>query len=89
MTLSTPARGRYVNLLREGTNIAILDPDLARHFPDSEAVNSALRAFLAIGQQVESVSAHNVRKSPRPSESKRSGFDPRVGTSLKRRAAGR
>jgi hypothetical protein len=88
---SKPAsvRGKYANLLKQGTNIAILDPDIVDQFPDSESVNNALRAFLAIGKQVESAAIHVVRKSPRSSATpKRNvGFDPRVGTVPRRRAA--
>jgi hypothetical protein len=83
-------RGRYANLLQQGTNIAVLDADLLKHFPDSASVNNVLRAFLAIGQQVESASTHVMRKSPRSTNGKRAGvFDPRAGSALKRRTAAR
>lgn len=40
-------RGRYYKrLLQEGSNIVILEPDLAEAFPDSAAVNNALRSLL-------------------------------------------
>jgi hypothetical protein len=35
-------RGKYAARYREGTNIALIEPELHRLFPDSEAVNSAL-----------------------------------------------
>ncbi|GAB6039899.1 hypothetical protein [Endothiovibrio diazotrophicus] len=38
-------RGKYAKQYREGTNIALIDPDLHRLFPDSEAVNRALREY--------------------------------------------
>ena len=38
-------RGKYVTRYREGTNIAIIEPDLHRLFPNSEAVNRALRKY--------------------------------------------
>lgn len=41
------ARGQYYRrLLEEGANIAVLDPDIARAFRSSEAVNEALRSLL-------------------------------------------
>lgn len=40
------ARGKYAKRYREGTNIVVLDPDVAAEFKDSQAVNDALRAFL-------------------------------------------
>lgn len=41
------ARGKYYQRYRQGTNLVLLEPDLAKVFPDSEAVNVALRQFLA------------------------------------------
>ncbi len=40
-------RGKYAKAYREGTNIALIDPDLHKLFPDSEAVNRALREYVA------------------------------------------
>lgn len=39
-------RGKYSSRYREGTNVVLLDPDVAAEFKDSEAVNAALRALL-------------------------------------------
>ncbi len=39
-------RGKYAAKVREGSNIVILDADVAAAFPDSRAVNRALRALL-------------------------------------------
>jgi hypothetical protein len=39
-------RGKHVERLAAGSNIVILDPDLAEKFPDSKAVNDALRELL-------------------------------------------
>lgn len=44
-------RGKYVERYREGTNVVLLDPDVAKVFPDSEAVNQALRALAQIIEQ--------------------------------------
>ena len=86
--MPTAVRGKYANLLQQGTNVAILDPDIVEHFPDSESVNNALRAFRAIGKEVESASIHILRKAPRAVSSKRNvTFDPRKGSTLKTRAA--
>ena len=41
-------RGKYTRRYHAGTNVMLIDPDLCRHFPDSEAVNRALRQFLEI-----------------------------------------
>ena len=39
-------RGKYAESYQEGTNVVVLDPDIASHFKDSREVNQALRAFL-------------------------------------------
>jgi len=40
-------RGKYAQRCRdEGTNIVVIDPDLLKEFPDSAAVNRALRDYL-------------------------------------------
>ena len=39
-------RGKYAKRYREGTNIVVLDPDVAAKFKDSQAVNEALRSLL-------------------------------------------
>ena len=40
-------RGKYYQRYREGTNLVLLESDLAKVFRDSETVNTALRQFLA------------------------------------------
>ena len=44
-------RGKYAKQFAEGTNIIILDPDVADLFPDSKAVNEALRALSRIADR--------------------------------------
>jgi hypothetical protein len=39
-------RGKYVERYREGTNLVLLDADIAAAFPDAKAVNDALRLLL-------------------------------------------
>ena len=36
-------RGKYYKEAKAGTNLVLLDPDMARAFPDSRSVNRALR----------------------------------------------
>ena len=40
-------RGKYAKSYREGTNVVLIDPDLQKIFPDSDAVNRALRDYLS------------------------------------------
>ncbi len=46
---SKAVRGKYYRrLLEEGSNVVVLEPDVAKAFRDSEAVNRALRSLLDI-----------------------------------------
>jgi hypothetical protein len=38
--------GKYAKQYAEGTNIVVLEPDVAKVFPDSAAVNQALRKLI-------------------------------------------
>jgi len=44
-------RGKYAGRYAEGTNIVVLDPDVAEVFPDSESVNEALRLLAGIARR--------------------------------------
>jgi len=39
-------RGKYARRYAEGTNVVRLDPDVAKVFPDSKAVNRSLRRII-------------------------------------------
>jgi hypothetical protein len=58
-------RGKYSNLLEKGTNVAIIDPALHEHFPDSESVNRALRALLSIRESLKAASATPPKRQSR------------------------
>ena len=49
---STGVRGKYAERYAAGSNIVVLDPDVARVFRDSDAVNEALRALIKIAQHM-------------------------------------
>lgn len=40
--------GKYAQRYAEGTNIVVLEPDVAEFFPDHDAVNDALRSLISI-----------------------------------------
>jgi hypothetical protein len=54
-------RGKYYRRFTEGTNLVLLDPDIADAFPDAKAVNDALRVLVKVAN-----------KRVRPSRRKRS-----------------
>ena len=41
-------RGKYVKRYREGTNVVLLEPDVAKVFSDARAVNEALRLVIQL-----------------------------------------
>lgn len=46
-------RGKYTNRYKQRTNVVIIDPELHKLFPDSEAVNYALRQYAQEHQMVQ------------------------------------
>ncbi|MBG1270340.1 hypothetical protein [Nostoc sp. WHI] len=44
-------RGKYVERYRAGTNLVLLEPDVAQAFPTAASVNEALRLLIQIAQR--------------------------------------
>ncbi len=56
-------RGKYRDrILKEGSNVVVLDPDVAEVFRDSASVNEALRVVIKAGK--------SIRRPARPDERK-------------------
>ena len=47
-------RGKYVDRYQAGTNIILLEPDVAQAFPTSDSVNEALRLLMQIAHRQQS-----------------------------------
>ncbi len=43
-------RGKYVERYRAGTNLALLEPEVAQEFPDAQVVNEALRLLMKVAR---------------------------------------
>jgi hypothetical protein len=43
-------RGKYAQRFAEGTNVVLLEPDVAQAFPTSQSVNEALRMLLQLAR---------------------------------------
>jgi hypothetical protein len=41
-------QGKYAKKYNEGTNVVVIDPDVAKFFPDHDSVNEALRSLTEI-----------------------------------------
>jgi hypothetical protein len=50
---SSGIRGKYFKQYQQGSNIVLIDPELLEAFPDSKAVNDALRALVAIANRAD------------------------------------
>ncbi|MBI2801158.1 MAG: hypothetical protein HYX63_12920 [Gammaproteobacteria bacterium] len=50
-------RGKFYVEAREGTSVALLEPDIAKAFPTSKAVNEALHGLLSIAEQASRITS--------------------------------
>ncbi len=59
-------QGKYADRFQEGTNLVLLDSDVAEAFPNDEAVNEALRLVIKLTKlpKSEKDSAHKGTYSP-------------------------
>lgn len=64
--LGPGVRGKYFEAYREGTNLVLLSPDVAKAFPTEQAVNDALRSLIEVAQK-------SVRPTKRSSRRRKSG----------------
>ncbi len=61
---SKAVRGKYYRrLLDEGSNVAILDPDISKAFRDSNAVNQALRSLLELTRSTKRLTRRSSRRA--------------------------
>lgn len=58
-------RGKFYKEAAKGTSVVLLDPDLAKAFPSSEAVNGALRGLLTLTEQTARITGR-LPKRPVP-----------------------
>ena len=70
---SKAVRGKYYRrLLKEGANVVVLEPDVAKAFRSSKAVNAALRSLLEVSESTRRLTRRAARRAPasRPPRSK-------------------
>ena len=61
---SKAVRGKHIKqLLEEGAHVVVLDPDIAKTFTSSAAVNNALRSLLDLTRSTQSLTNHSTRVS--------------------------
>ena len=61
---SKGVQGKYADRFREGTNLVLLDRDIAEAFPSDEAVNTALRLVI----QLQKLPRSEKRSVPKESD---------------------
>ena len=59
--LTGGVRGKYYRRVTAGTNLVLIEPDLASVFPDSEAVNRALRVLAEAAQAAGAAKPRRLR----------------------------
>jgi len=55
-------RGKYAKRIRESTNVIVLDPEVAKVFPNDEAVNNALRRLITPARSSSRATAKRATK---------------------------
>lgn len=53
--LGKAVRGKHVETYRQGSNVVVLDEDVANVFPNGKAVNNALRLLIDLAKKVDSM----------------------------------
>ena len=54
--LGVGVRGKYFKHFTQGSNVVVLQPEIQKEFPTSEAVNKALASMLAFAQETQDLS---------------------------------
>ncbi len=61
---SKAVRGKYYRrLLKEGANVVVLEPDVAKAFRSSAAVNEALRSLLRMSEATRRLTSRSSRRA--------------------------
>jgi len=50
---SQGVRGKYTKRYEKGSNVVVLEPDVAKLFPNSDSVNKALRAIASVAPKAD------------------------------------
>lgn len=53
--LGKGVRGKYLKHFTQGSNVVVLQPEILKAFPTSDAVNKALASMLAFAQETQSL----------------------------------
>ncbi|MEN9865241.1 MAG: hypothetical protein RL748_831 [Pseudomonadota bacterium] len=59
--LGVGVRGKYFQHFSQGSNVVVLQPEIQKAFPTSEAVNKALASMLAFAKETQALSVPGKR----------------------------
>ncbi len=59
--LGAGVRGKYLKHFLQGSNVVVLQPEIQKAFPTSEAVNKALASMLAFAQETQGLTGRSAR----------------------------
>ena len=55
--LGAGVRGKYYKQFTQGSNVVVLQPEIQKAFPTSEAVNKALASMLAFAKETQGLTS--------------------------------
>ena len=61
--LGKGVRGKYFAAYQKGSNLVLLSPDVAKAFPNSEAVNEALRSLLQLTELTKKLTQYSTGRA--------------------------
>ena len=61
--LGVGIRGKYFKHFTQGSNVVVLQPEIYKAFPTSEAVNKALASMLAFANKTQGLTGRSKRTS--------------------------
>jgi hypothetical protein len=61
--LGAGIRGKYHKAYTEGSNVAVLRPEIHKAFPTSQAVNDALTSYLAFAREAKDLTRRSSGRS--------------------------
>ena len=61
--LGIGVRGKYFRKFTQASNVVVLQPEIQKAFPTSEAVNKALASMLAFAQETQGLAGRSKRPS--------------------------
>ena len=61
--LGKGVRGKYLKHFIQGSNVVVLQPEILKAFPTSEAVNKALASMLAFAHETQGLTSRSSRTS--------------------------